>query len=194
MIRLLRCYWIALQMHKKAFAKFLFQILLVKGISGHLKINQMYFFSFLILRALWVESTVMDPGKTLTLRYFASARLFCLSWYLEVRWRKPVLERLTNSCLKFLNSVFQTTKEKIIVVFDFAIIFYCYQTFVVVSKRFGKLIVYRFSREKSLYLFSPRCSLRQNMIYLATSQYPLCVITENLSLYILFNNVTCLLP
>ncbi|XP_028398945.1 sodium channel protein 60E-like isoform X2 [Dendronephthya gigantea] len=45
------------------------------------------------------------------------------------------------------------------------------ETFVVIARRFGKQIVYRFNKQKSLCLFSPRSSLRQFVIFLTTNQY-----------------------
>ncbi|KAA0199087.1 hypothetical protein HAZT_HAZT003396 [Hyalella azteca] len=47
----------------------------------------------------------------------------------------------------------------------------CCVTFCVVSKRFRKNYVHRFSASKSLFLFSPWHPLRRAAIYLSTNQY-----------------------
>lgn len=50
--------------------------------------------------------------------------------------------------------------------------FFVFQTFLIVATRLGRQYVFRFSKEKSLYLFGPLNALRKAIIILITNQYP----------------------
>lgn len=53
------------------------------------------------------------------------------------------------------------------------------QTFLILSTRFGRQYVFRFSKEKSLFLFGPLNVVRKAIIILITNQYPFSVTSTN---------------
>lgn len=60
------------------------------------------------------------------------------------------------------------------------------QTFLILSTRLGRQYVFRFSKEKSLFLFGPLNVVRRAIIILITNQYPLSVTSINGVNYLIF--------
>ena len=73
---------------------------------------------------------------------------------------------------KIQNSLFQTAIYQIscnsTIINNF---FFLFQTFIVVANKLGKQVVFRFCKEKSLFLFGPQSFVRRLNIRIFTHQY-----------------------